>query len=609
MSLGRSGTMAIEFERKNGYGFVLYRMYDISSRSSLVRDDLERGYFADEYTLRVYRDIIRQEQPISFTNLSKRVAPLYGGGKTTEKLVSCVKGIVRRQLRDDTVIYRDEFVCFSDYSEVIVRYRTEDGYHNRDIGSICHEELMQALKDVVTYRRLSEEDLLKETTRALGFQKMGRTIQKRLLEALRYMENRGDITIRGTVQLKRSYSYRYRMGDYAAKKGTSIFSVTQKNKVATQAVMNEKKTVIQSAEKSQRGNDCICSSVGPRVTASSETSISKEKNERQLCRVIKEIDLVQPVGRSADRIYIKLPVPENKLIGYVFRDKNQGKEWRINYEDLEKAFVDKNNKPLWMDSGRMWEFYLDCSYSSIFKEAVGGLPIIKLRNNNTACAKPRSPAETKERNVSVADGEALNKTSVISESASQKNNVKNYSGEQEAKATVKLDTRISDKHILSGAVVYPCGFDEFCSVYDITRTQLRRFRRGIKECLFVFPDGRIISLASKQLLDNLNIYGKVKNYRIKIYHSSLMVEYATKERRKIIGKAEGDAQKTKIEVPTVVNNESNVTTPTSLTPVPMKGGVENKEKEKREFKSFGELDALVLPFLGNGQRVTSLFRD
>ena len=58
----------------------------------------------------------------------------------------------------------------SDFENVIVRYRTEDGIHRRDIQNICSEELMQALILVLrNHRRLQEEDLLTIVTRELGF--------------------------------------------------------------------------------------------------------------------------------------------------------------------------------------------------------------------------------------------------------------------------------------------------------------------------------------------------------------------------------------------------------------------------------------------------------
>ncbi len=210
-------------QEENEYGFTLYRMYDISGRSRLVRDDLERGFAADKFTLKLYLDIIRQEQPISIEDLSKRVAPLYGGGKITQGFISSVKGIVRRQLRNEVIIYRDEFVCCSDYSKVHVRFRTEDGYHARGIKSICHEEIMQALKEVIKYRLASEEFILKETSRALGFQKKGAAIQKRLDEALKCMVKRGDIKIDYVVRSNVPASFRYRMGDYS-KDGRSTFT-------------------------------------------------------------------------------------------------------------------------------------------------------------------------------------------------------------------------------------------------------------------------------------------------------------------------------------------------------------------------------------------------
>ena len=197
----------------NEYGFVRYRMYDATKHQS----SLSCAEYTKWNILDIYRAIIKKEQPITIEDLSKRVAPIHGCGKVTPVFKNQVKDTVKRYLKHEIVIYRHEYVCMIDNAAISVRFRTEDGFHQRNIGSICHEEMMQALKLVLAVdKRLSKESLLRNTARALGFLRCGFVIKYRLAEALDCMIKRGDVLGSDAFLRLNPATARndYKMGDY-----------------------------------------------------------------------------------------------------------------------------------------------------------------------------------------------------------------------------------------------------------------------------------------------------------------------------------------------------------------------------------------------------------
>ena len=202
----------------NQYGYVPYRAADVYKRCMQHQGYVNLASQPVEAEYAIVYDVVEAEQPIYLDELCRRLAPLYGFGRITDTLRIRIFRIVNgASYEGRKLLCCKWFVFTSDFENVIVRYRTEDGIHRRDIQNICAEELMQALILVLrNHRRLQEEDLLTIVTRELGFFRFGFNIRCLLIQALGKVLERGDAERKnGMVGItSKGMQYDYRMGDF-----------------------------------------------------------------------------------------------------------------------------------------------------------------------------------------------------------------------------------------------------------------------------------------------------------------------------------------------------------------------------------------------------------
>ena len=201
----------------NRYGFIPYRAADVYKKCVQYQRAANFASHPTSVELDIIREVIEVEQPLFVDELCRRVAPLYNRGKITDVFRSKLVNIItdNRYLGKD-VVYRDSFVYLRGFNNLQVRYRTEDGIHQRNILNVCLEELMMAVQLVLkAHTCLSESDLCSVVSRELGFFKQGCNISAYLSRAIQRMRELGDVVdSRGNLTLSRSGRNRlYCMGN------------------------------------------------------------------------------------------------------------------------------------------------------------------------------------------------------------------------------------------------------------------------------------------------------------------------------------------------------------------------------------------------------------
>lgn len=200
----------------NRYGFIPYRAADVYKKCIQYQRFVNFSSLPTSVELDIIREVIEVEQPIHVDELCRRVAPLYNRGKITDVFRSKLVNIItNNRYLGKEVIYRDSFIYLRGFDNLQVRYRTEDGIHQRNILNVCLEEQMMAVQLVLkSHARLSESDLCSIVSRELGFFKQGCNINANLSYAIQRMRELGDIVVSGgNLALSRSGRNRvYRMG-------------------------------------------------------------------------------------------------------------------------------------------------------------------------------------------------------------------------------------------------------------------------------------------------------------------------------------------------------------------------------------------------------------
>lgn len=200
----------------NRYGFIPYRAADVYKKCIQYQRFVNFSSLPTSVELDIIREVIEVEQPIHVDELCRRVAPLYNRGKITDVFRSKLVNIItNNRYLGKEVIYTDSFIYLRGFDNLQVRYRTEDGIHQRNILNVCLEEQMKAVQLVLKgHACLSEPDLCSIVSRELGFFKQGCNINANLSHAIQRMRELGDIVnSRGNLALSRSGRNRvHRMG-------------------------------------------------------------------------------------------------------------------------------------------------------------------------------------------------------------------------------------------------------------------------------------------------------------------------------------------------------------------------------------------------------------
>lgn len=164
-------------ENQNSYGFKYYvetNVYDVE------RNCNDREYLAD-----LIRYVVRNEAPIHFELLCKRLACIFGRKKATSVVKNWIKSV--DNLIEDEVKFKENFYWWREETRVEVRIPKDDE-KPRAINYICVEEVAECMLIIVRNSfGITKENLLLETGRTLGFNRSGKNINIAMEKAYEYL--------------------------------------------------------------------------------------------------------------------------------------------------------------------------------------------------------------------------------------------------------------------------------------------------------------------------------------------------------------------------------------------------------------------------------------
>ncbi|MCR4741522.1 MAG: DUF4011 domain-containing protein [Treponema sp.] len=171
----------IQFEQKTNleeqdYGFEDYKICKVKGRLSE----------SDSQELRnVILKIVEIEEPISFEVLCQRVCPLFNRQKVTSVIQNIVKKSLTHLLFYKKIYKSADFLYFNKEKKA-PRIRLAA---SRQINQIAYEELAEGMLIVLDNNiGLTKEDLIHETARAFGFNRIGKAIIGHLEDVVKDLE-------------------------------------------------------------------------------------------------------------------------------------------------------------------------------------------------------------------------------------------------------------------------------------------------------------------------------------------------------------------------------------------------------------------------------------
>ncbi|NLB54986.1 MAG: hypothetical protein GX811_04335, partial [Lentisphaerae bacterium] len=133
------------------------------------------GYSLENHLLTV----VKNQSPVQFEWLCSRLVSHFYAERVTDR----IRGDVRRVLYrlGDQVILQNDFVYTNPKGTIVAR--TAGG---RDITQICDEELSLAVSLVAeSFIGGTRDEVIKEVSRALGYNRTGKRIQERLAKIIK----------------------------------------------------------------------------------------------------------------------------------------------------------------------------------------------------------------------------------------------------------------------------------------------------------------------------------------------------------------------------------------------------------------------------------------
>src|SRR6185312_4098716 len=170
----------------------LYRVARVSPdqrKPDDVHDDRHRTEL-----VKVLLAIVEIEAPVSLRVLSRRVSPYFGVQRTTARLEDRLRSVLGR-----TVKIRDEIVWRLDqdplrYSDV--RFAVEEA--RREAQEVPLEEVANAALGVLKASvALEHDELVKLTSRALGFNRTGEKVAEHMQSGVALLVKRGGARVDG----------------------------------------------------------------------------------------------------------------------------------------------------------------------------------------------------------------------------------------------------------------------------------------------------------------------------------------------------------------------------------------------------------------------------
>ena len=174
-----------------GYGFELYK------RANPIEELMTTG------NTDLILKVISIEQPIHFEELCRRVAPLFGRQKVTSFVRDAVRRTFQYFLNDKIDVDEKDFVRLIGFENIKVRIPDPNDDYIRPISYICDEELVMAMKAIVSNSYgITPDNLFITTAREFGFKRTGENIINALLSVYLTMLDNGEITeVDGKVRI------------------------------------------------------------------------------------------------------------------------------------------------------------------------------------------------------------------------------------------------------------------------------------------------------------------------------------------------------------------------------------------------------------------------
>lgn len=145
------------------------------------------------------------EAPIHEALLARRIAACWGVHRIGSRLGPRLASALASAVHDGLVEQRGQFVWLPGQRDVVVRGAAADGV-TREIGHVPGEELLAAFAMILTgAMSLTEDELIQQTARFLGYQRTGPDIALRLRGMVQLADANGRILRQnGRIQLPRS---------------------------------------------------------------------------------------------------------------------------------------------------------------------------------------------------------------------------------------------------------------------------------------------------------------------------------------------------------------------------------------------------------------------
>ena len=159
---------------RNNYNFVDYIEADIKA--------IDRYNDPINYYSHVIKHVIQKEYPIHFENLCKRVAPLFGNQKATQKVINSVSQLLNGYLKNE-IVQEDDFLSPKNVEFIFVRIPTNKD-NIRPIHYISSKELAEAMLSVAKKSYgIKPDDLYIKTAREFGYNRSGANITQAFQKA------------------------------------------------------------------------------------------------------------------------------------------------------------------------------------------------------------------------------------------------------------------------------------------------------------------------------------------------------------------------------------------------------------------------------------------
>jgi hypothetical protein len=185
MNIENNVIKSLNEPKKNIYNFLEYQEVDIRLVSS--------NYNSNIYISNVLKFIINNEYPIHFEYLCKRIAPLLGSQKATQKVRDSISLIIDKYLQKEFV-KEDDFLSPITAEIIFVRVPKENSDTIRPINYISVKELAEAMLCVARKSYgIQPDNLYVKTAREFGFNRTGANITQAFENAYLYLKKSGKI--------------------------------------------------------------------------------------------------------------------------------------------------------------------------------------------------------------------------------------------------------------------------------------------------------------------------------------------------------------------------------------------------------------------------------